>query len=126
LEALAEKAEAGALIVVEGQRDVKALRRLGVEGSFFCIKACGSSLEERIRSLEAEGRAREILVLTDFDRGGVKLALETARRLEARGLHPNLEFWVKLRGLMGRQVKDVEGLASYLENVKRKLPPLIS
>ena len=38
LEALTEKAREGALILVEGTRNVEALRRLGVEGEFFRVK----------------------------------------------------------------------------------------
>jgi hypothetical protein len=31
---------------------------------------------------------------------------------------PNLVFWRRLKGLVGRDVKDIEGLASYLETLK--------
>jgi 5S rRNA maturation endonuclease (ribonuclease M5) len=124
LEALIQKARDGALILVEGSRDVEALRRLGVEGNFFRVKA-GKPLKESIAYL-AESPPGEIVILTDFDRGGVRLARMITRLLELQGIHPNLDFWLKLRGLIGREIKDVEGLAGYLENVKRKLFHVIS
>jgi len=105
---------------VEGRRDAEALERLGVKGEFLCVKA-GGSLPETLSRLELEAEGREIIVLTDFDRGGVELAMQVSRKLEEKGFHPNLEFWLRLKALMSRQVKDMEGLASYLENVKRKL-----
>ena len=119
LEALAEKAGGGVPILVEGKRDVEALRRLGVEGSIVGVKASRVSLKEAVERLP--GKPGEIILLMDFDRAGVKLTSTLARRLEAGGFHPNLEFWLKLKSLLGREVKDVEGLASYLENVKREV-----
>jgi len=124
LEALTEKAREGALILVEGTRNVEALRRLGVEGEFFRVKI-GKPLKESIQSL-VEAGPKEIIILTDFDRGGVRLAQTIASLLELQGVHPNLDFWLKLKGLLGREIKDVEGLAGYFENVKRKLSHVIS
>ena len=124
LEALTQKAKDGALIMVEGVRDVEALKRLGVEGKFFRVKA-GKSLKETIGHL-AQSPPKEIVVLTDFDRSGIRLARTIVKLLEVQGIHPNLDFWLKLKGLVGREIKDVEGLVGYLENVKRKLFYVIS
>lgn len=126
VEALSERAEEDVLILVEGRRDVEALRRLGVKGRIVGVKAGRHSLKDVVRNLAERLQPREVILLMDFDMGGIKLASTLARQLEAEGCHPNLDFWVKLKKLMGRQVKDVKGLASYLENVKKESLHLIS
>ncbi|MHC1589890.1 MAG: toprim domain-containing protein [Candidatus Hecatellaceae archaeon] len=120
VEALSEKAEEGVPILVEGRRDVEALRRLGVKGRILGVKSGRLSLKDTARRIVEKLQPEEVILLMDFDRGGVKLVSALARQLEVEGCHPNLSFWVKLKALMGRQVKDVEGLASYLENVKKE------
>jgi hypothetical protein len=37
------------------------------------------------------------------------------------GVTPNLAFWLELFGLVGKEVKDVEGLNKYMETLKRKI-----
>jgi hypothetical protein len=41
--------------------------------------------------------------------------LETAR------IKPDLTFWRELRRFTGKEVKDVEGLATYMQTLKKKL-----
>ena len=115
----------GAVILVEGVRDAESLRRAGVKGRIVAVKAGSLGLRELALRIAETVEDREVVVLVDFDRAGVRLAEKLSRMLEAWGVHVNLDIWLKLRALMGRQVKDVEGLTSYLENVKRKLPLLL-
>jgi hypothetical protein len=44
-----------------------------------------------------------------------------ARSLEAVRIEPNVVFWKELLGLVGKDVKDIEGLASYLKTANRKI-----
>lgn len=118
LEALTEKMEEGAPLLVEGPRDVEALKRVGVKGRIISVKATRLSLRDVAKRIKPPGG--EVILLMDFDRAGAKLASTLARHLEAEGFQPNLSFWIKLKDLMERQVKDIEGLISYLENVKRE------
>ena len=63
----------------------------------------------------------EIILLMDFDRRGREWTKRMAQQLQERKIKPNLHFWKRLLKLVGRNVKDIEGLATYLETLKRKV-----
>jgi len=118
LEQLIQKSQDGAVTVVEGPKDAEALRSIGVTGAITCIKAGRATLPDSIEKLASI--SSELILLTDFDRGGRELLGKVARNLEQTGRHPNLHFWLKLNGLISNQIKDIEGMASYLRNVRRQ------
>jgi len=74
----------GLLIVVEGKRDVKILRELGVEARIVKTQ----SGKPRLGFLEeialAAGEGGQVLILTDFDPEGVDLCRFIERDLELR------------------------------------------
>lgn len=119
LEELAVEAAKGTLILVEGSRDIKALRSLAVKGRIISVKTGGKSFLDAISEVE-NAEAREVVVLMDFDPEGIELTRKLVAWLERIRVKPNLSFWRRLRGLIGREVKDVEGLTSYLRTLKRK------
>jgi hypothetical protein len=41
--------------------------------------------------------------------------------LEKTKITPNLTFWNELYGLVGRDLKDIEGLPAYLKTLKKKI-----
>ncbi|MGP3667233.1 MAG: toprim domain-containing protein [Candidatus Bathyarchaeota archaeon] len=118
LDKLKEKCEEGAIIIVEGWRDAEALKSLGVDGEFCCIKNTRIPICDLL--IEYANINREIIVLTDFDRDGVKLAEKIRRYLESYGKTVNLNFWLKIGSLISKEVKDVEGLSSYFRNILEK------
>lgn len=119
LERIAEESAEGAIIVVEGKKDVATLRALGVEGKMIPAKTGGKALLDVVSEVEKTG-AREVLLLLDFDRRGRELTKNLKRHLERTQLKLNIAFWKELSSLAGTEVKDVEGLASYMETLKRK------
>jgi len=99
-------------IVVEGRRDVEALRVLGCAGEILPLNA-GVTLHDRAEAIAASG-AREVILLTDWDRKGDELfdkmrALFAANRVRTRG-----EERDKIRLWMRPPVKQVEELAGYV------------
>lgn len=116
-EGLAEEAKKGTPIVVEGPSDVNALRSMGLEGNFLCIKATRKSLFEFSRGLQ---KYPKIIILTDFDRRGVLTAKNLIKYLEKKKVKVNLFFWKKMRRLVKKDVKDVQGMPSYIETLKRR------
>ncbi len=104
--------------MVEGPRDAEALRSIGVTGAITCVKAGRASLPDSINKLASV--KSELILLTDFDRSGRELFGKMARHLEQMGKPPNLRFWLKLNGLISSHIKDVEGMVSYLRNVRRR------
>ena len=68
-----------------------------------------------------ESGAREVILLFDFDRRGKEWTKTVRQRLEIARIKADLTFWSELLGLAGKEVKDIEGLAAYLETLKKKL-----
>lgn len=118
LERVTTASEEGIPIIVEGKADADALRKLGVKGQVICIKA---SLKPLTESLKVIKRKNEAIILTDFDRRGIELAERLKKSLEEMCITPNLLYWKEINGLVKRDVKDVEGLASYFDTLKKKL-----
>jgi len=119
LERLEEQSAKGTPIVVEGKNDVQALYRLGITGDIILAKTSGKSFFDVLSEIERRER-REVILLFDFDRRGKEWTRRLARCLEGMKITPNLLFWRMLLGLVGRDVKDIEGLATYLEALKNR------
>lgn len=56
----------------------------------------------------------------DFDRRGKEWTKRLTYHFERMKIKPRLYFWRALLHLVRRDIKDVEGLASYLETLKKK------
>lgn len=120
LERLAQESSKDIPLIVEGKKDVEALRVLGIEGKIIEAKTGGKSMLDVISDVEECG-AQEVILLLDFDRRGREWTRNLKQHLEKMQTKANVVFWKKLRGIVGREVKDVEGLASYMETLKRKI-----
>ncbi len=120
LERLTKESAKGTPIIVEGRNDVNALHELGLEGDIISAKSSGKSFLDVLGEVEGRGK-REVILLMDFDRHGKEWTNRLARRLEEMRITPNLLFWKGLLGLVGRDVKDIEGLATYLETLRKKV-----
>jgi 2,5-diamino-6-(ribosylamino)-4(3H)-pyrimidinone 5'-phosphate reductase len=120
LESLAEESAKGTPIIVEGKNDIDALRVLGVEGKVVSAKTGGKSILDVISEVE-KCTAKEVIMLLDFDRRGKEWTKRLKQNLENTKTKINLAFWNRLLELVGTEVKDVEGLATYMETLKRKI-----
>ena len=120
LEKLATEAAKGIPIVVEGQKDVSALHQLNIEGKIVSSKTSGKSFFDILTEIEQQ-KVREVILLLDFDRRGVEWTHRLKQHLEKTKIKPNLDFWNQLYGLVGRDLKDIEGLPSYLETLKKRI-----
>jgi 5S rRNA maturation endonuclease (ribonuclease M5) len=120
LERLATELTKGIPIIVEGRNDVNALHELDLEGDIIKAKSSGKSFLDVLGEIERRGK-REVILLMDFDRQGKEWTNRLARRLEEMRIKPNLLFWKRLLGLVGHDVKDIEGLATYLETLRKKV-----
>ncbi len=120
LECLMQESVKGTPIIVEGKKDVESLRQLGVEGEIICAKTGGKSRLDLICNVEESG-AREVILLFDFDRRGKEWTETVRQQLETARIKPDLTFWRELIRFTGKEVKDVEGLATYMQTLKKKL-----
>jgi len=120
LEQLAQEATKGTPIIVEGKKDVETLKRLSIEGNIVQAKAGGKSFLDALSEAE-KFEKEEVILLLDFDRRGRELMKRLKQSLEKAKIKPNITFWRELRSIIGKEVKDVEGLASYMETLKRRI-----
>jgi 2,5-diamino-6-(ribosylamino)-4(3H)-pyrimidinone 5'-phosphate reductase len=120
LDNLTAELSRGTPMIVEGQKDVKALKRLEVTGDIISAKTSGKGFLDVIREVEKR-RKNEVVLLLDFDRRGKEWTKRFAPNFEMKKIKPNLVFWRKLSKLVGRDVKDIEGLSTYIETLKKRI-----
>jgi len=120
LERLEQQSAKGIPIVVEGKKDAHTLHTLKITCDIILAKTSGKSFLDVLSEIAKTGKPEAIL-LFDFDRRGKELTSRMTRCLEEIKITPNLVFWKKLLDLVGRNVKDIEGLASYIETLKKKI-----
>lgn len=119
LDRLAKESAKGTLIIVEGRKDVNTLRDLAIKGDIISAKTSGRSLLDVLGEVEKRSK-HEVILLMDFDRRGKEGTKHLTQHFEKMRIKPNLFFWRGLLSLVGRDVRDIEGLATYLENLKKK------
>lgn len=112
--ALLDASGQGAVIIVEGMRDEKALRSLGIKGPVI--------MASRRPALDlAEDVARnhkDIIILTDWDEKGDEMALKIEQHLRSVGSRADLEIRSHLKRLVKKEIKDVESLGFYVERMR--------
>jgi len=118
LDKLTRETRRGVPVVVEGRNDAEALTKMGVECKTIYVKGTRRTMLETIEQLRFYP---EVIVLTDFDRRGVEMEREIAQQLQEKKVKPNTTFWKGIKGLVGRDVKDIEGLPAYVAGLRRKL-----
>ena len=116
LSELSEYSERGAIIIVEGKRDVISLKRLKIEGNFeLATRHPLFNFTEKIAQLGSE-----VVILTDWDRRGDMLAAKLSGYFQNFGLKPELEIRNKLRLISQKEIKDVESLYTYVSKLRLK------
>ena len=119
LDALVQESEKGVPVVVEGKKDVDALRTLGVAGPILSVKTGGKSFADAMGEMERQGFA-EVVLLLDFDRRGKEGTKRLKQSLERVKIKPNLDYWRALSALLGREIQCVESLPAYMETLRKR------
>jgi 2,5-diamino-6-(ribosylamino)-4(3H)-pyrimidinone 5'-phosphate reductase len=119
LERLGKETAKGVPIIVEGKNDVYALQKLDVNGDFILAKTAGKSFLDTLSEVEKKEK-QEVILLMDFDKRGKEWTKRLTQHLEKMRIKPNSFFWKELLSLLRREVKDIEGLATYVETLKKK------
>lgn len=102
-----ETARNGAVVLVEGERDRRSLRALGLGGPIELVHS-GRTLSELAARLARDGR--RVIVLTDWDTAGGQLARKLREFLEAEAVGIDLEYRRRLARVLRGEVVHVEGL----------------
>src|SRR3990172_6439778 len=112
VEVLGELVEANedAPVVVEGERDVKALRALGLTGEIVTLHR-GVTVFHLCERLAADHR--RVVILTDWDVRGGQLARLLRDGLAANGVKYDDDLRARLAALCQKDIKAVEDLQTY-------------
>jgi len=103
-------------VIVEGEHDEKSLRAIGLKGEILKLNV-GLSI---INFCEKLNKYPEVIILTDWDRKGKELRDKLKHGLSANGIKSNDSYWLGLRHLCGREIKEIEYLHTFLKNLKKR------
>lgn len=121
IEELKTCGEQGIPVLIEGKKDERALRELGVNGNFIKVSGSGLKLFE-IAEVAAQSSSR-VVILTDFDRKGNELARKLSEDIQCLGSHPDLRFRKVIMGITRRFIKDIESLPRHMEQLELEENP---
>ncbi|MDH3365682.1 MAG: toprim domain-containing protein [Thermoplasmata archaeon] len=102
-------------VVVEGLRDIRALKLLGVERNVVSLSK-GMSILAFCEFLSKEWSSA--VILTDWDRKGGRLARKLKEAFEASGVKPVVDVRTQLAYLAKKEVKDIESLPTYVRRLR--------
>lgn len=108
------------ILLVEGLKDIDALRGIGVEGEFFCVQSQGGPVRaaEHVWHL-----SKEAVILTDWDRRGGSLARQLRENLSSLGVRYDDTVRSDLAFYCRPYCKDIESLDSVVGLLRSRLPP---
>jgi len=116
--------EGRCIILVEGKKDVAALVSMGVKRDVMPVNQ-GLSMIEFVESLVTakgpfEGRPRYemVVIMTDWDMRGGKLARSLGDACTMADVRSDLDFRRRIAVLTGKWIKSVESLPSLIENLR--------
>src|SRR5659263_722338 len=107
---LQELSDNGAIIVVEGRKDMGSLRFLGIKGE---IRLASQQPLLEFTDLLSTTK-KEIILLTDSDNKGGLMARKIMQHLSNYRILPNTAIRSKLRSLSKKRIKDIESLNNYV------------
>jgi|Deesub1362A_J573_1020465.scaffolds.fasta_scaffold00267_11 5S rRNA maturation endonuclease (ribonuclease M5) len=114
---LRDKAREGWVIMVEGERDVIALRGLEVEGEIWPI-----GRRPKNELVDVAGRKRlDVIIMTDWDRRGNEIEKMLVKKLSTWGKIPDTIFKDKLRHLVGREISSLEEIGSFIASLEKRV-----
>jgi 5S rRNA maturation endonuclease (ribonuclease M5) len=117
LQNLIEMSNSGAVIVVEGRNDRSTLRNLGIHGAIE--SPCGQSLLHFTDSLASN--YDYVIVLTDWDRRGNQLSAQIVRYLQSRDVVIDTDLRSRLKKLVQKDIKDVQGLKRHIMKLRQNI-----
>jgi len=102
-------------IIVEGDKDIEALRKLGITGKIISINK-GVNLSDFCDRITH--KYSNVIILTDWDRRGGHICHTITKNLKGRVIciMRYREFFAK-----NTTIKTVEGLPSWIKTIKKKI-----
>ncbi len=113
LNELIEKSKNGAVIIVEGIKDKKSLRDLGVEGKIIIFSSY-VSVVDKVKN-------EDVIILTDYDERGNKIEKGLISKFLSWGVIPDTNIKKRIFALIKKDVTAVENLAEYVSKIENNL-----
>ncbi|HDP96846.1 MAG TPA: hypothetical protein ENN25_04040 [Euryarchaeota archaeon] len=104
------------VIVVEGMRDIEALRKLAVFGNIRSLQV-GNSVMNFCEHLSKE--YERFIIMTDWDRKGGQFAHLLRKAIESCGARYDDSLRANIARLTKKSVKDVQGLPGFIESLQK-------
>lgn len=114
ISALLDASSQGAAVIVEGRRDLLALRALGLPGPVIMA----SRRPALHLADEAARNYPHIILLTDWDKKGDEMCKTIERHLRSAGSRPDGDIRSRIKKLVKKEIKDVESLSHYAEKMR--------
>jgi len=102
-------------IIVEGEKDIRALRKLGISHLIITVN-CGISLIDFCDKIAK--KYSDIIILTDWDRKGGFLCHTIKKNLEGR---VGCNTYYRKIFAKNSVIKTLEGLPSWIQTMKEKI-----
>ena len=114
---LQQMSDKGAVIIVEGKRDRKAMRALGITGDI----ELGTKKSILVFCEDVAREYNNVIVLTDCDEKGDKLASLMEGYLRSTSADVNMDILKKIKNLVQKRIKDIESLDTHISNLRHNL-----
>ena len=101
-------------IIVEGDKDIDALRKLDINGEIISVNI-GTSLTDFCDRIAS--KYKEIIILTDWDRRGGYLCHTIKKNLEGR---VNCNTYYREIFAKNAMIRTIEGLPSWIDTMRTK------
>lgn len=102
-------------IIVEGEKDKRALEELGFEGKIIKLNR-GKSIP--IFCEEVTKEFKEVIILTDWDFKGKILCKLLKNGFKGNSVRTETKFMAKISSLCKKDIKDVQSLRKHLKNLR--------
>ena len=103
------------VLLVEGQKDIAALKTVGIDGDFYCVQSGGGP----VKAAEYAWRSgKAAVILTDWDRRGGNLAGTLRENLTSLGVQYDDTVRRDLAFYSRFYCKDIESLDSVMERLQ--------
>lgn len=103
-------------IIVEGGKDEKALREIGIYGEIIKLNK-GKTIA--IFCEEVAKLHKEVIILTDWDFKGGELSKMLKKGFKANCVKIEMKFRAKISSLCKKDIKDVQSLEKYIKNLRK-------
>ncbi|MEF8832311.1 MAG: toprim domain-containing protein [Candidatus Thermoplasmatota archaeon] len=107
-------------VIVEGRKDLEALRSLGIERKIIKIKK-GETIFRIIEGLRENHD--KVIILTDWDSSGGELCYKIKKACESNDIKYDVEYRKQMIKFLKKEVKDVESIPTFIKRAKRDLTP---